>query len=202
MPHLGLHHTYGNFFQPPTTPGGLALQPELLESKTYHLWTPHSLINRVKIHFECKLDILYLSPLCVVLILSSLSLVLISDTMHCISRRNEFFPDRENTNFIECCRFLSSYGGIGKNNVRQRFCASHRNRARRRARLPFVCFAFVQKPLPREPKPKPRVVGIYHVNGRPVQAPLVSLSRERGMRYAYWLSAAVCFATQFSFTIS
>lgn len=57
-------------------------------------------------------------------------------------------------------------------------------------------------PLPREPKPKPRVVGIYHVNGRPVQAPLVSLSRERGVRYAYWLSAAVCFATQFSFTIS
>jgi hypothetical protein len=26
----------------------LALQPELLESKTYHFRTPHSLINRVK----------------------------------------------------------------------------------------------------------------------------------------------------------
>ena len=56
--------------------GGLALQPELLDSKTYHFWTPHSLINIVKSPLWMQTGcILYLSPLCVVLLLSSLSLV-------------------------------------------------------------------------------------------------------------------------------
>ena len=59
-----LHHCHGDlFFHPPTTPRGLALQPELLESKTYHFWTPHSLISRVKVHFECKLDVYFINPL-------------------------------------------------------------------------------------------------------------------------------------------
>ena len=64
----------GNCFHPPTTPGGLASKPELLESKTYHFQTPHSLINRVKSPLWMQTgSILYLSPLCVVLLLSPLS---------------------------------------------------------------------------------------------------------------------------------
>jgi len=66
----------GNFFHPPTTPEGLASQPELLESKTYHFRTPHCLINRVKSPLWMQTgSILYLSPLCVVLLLSPLSWV-------------------------------------------------------------------------------------------------------------------------------
>ncbi len=60
-----LHRCHGDlFFHPPTTPRGLALQPELLDSKTYHFWTPHSLINRVKSPiWECKLDVYFIYPL-------------------------------------------------------------------------------------------------------------------------------------------
>ena len=72
--HHRLHRLLRQFFHPPTTPGGLASQPELLESKTYHFLTPHSLINRVKSPLWMQTgSILYLSPLCVVLLLSPLS---------------------------------------------------------------------------------------------------------------------------------
>jgi hypothetical protein len=55
------------FTHPPLLRYGL--QPELLESETYHFQTPHSLINQsIKVHFECKLDSYYvLSALYVVL---------------------------------------------------------------------------------------------------------------------------------------
>ncbi len=55
------------FFTHPPLPR-YGLQPELLESETYHFQTPHSLINQsIKVHFECKLYYYYvLSTLCVV----------------------------------------------------------------------------------------------------------------------------------------
>jgi hypothetical protein len=64
--------------------------------KNLPFWTPHSLINQsLKVHIECKLDYNFdLSSLCVVL-LSPPCLMYDSTTMCCISRRNEFFPDRE-----------------------------------------------------------------------------------------------------------
>ena len=67
-------------------------------SWNFRFLTPHCLIIRVKVHFECKLDYhftcllclckFYFCPTC----LNNITAL----TMHCISRCNEFFPKREN----------------------------------------------------------------------------------------------------------
>jgi hypothetical protein len=63
-----------------------------------HFQTPHSLINQsIIVHFDCKLGYYYvLSALCLSSTYSSLSHMYAIETMCCILRRNEFFPDREN----------------------------------------------------------------------------------------------------------